>query len=273
MEKTAPIAVFDSGVGSYSIVRVLQKELPHEHIIYLADRASFPYGGKSREALKDIVHTSIAWLEAQYRPKIIIVASNTPSIQVLDEVKKEHTTTLIGVFPPLEKAVKLSKTKHVALLATKGAVVSSEIDDYIKSKNLSPEVMVHKVNASDLVALVEPGTFQTDVKGTESVIKSVLDPVLAADALIDVMTLSSTHLPFLCEYLAQLYPHIAFLDPAQDVVSAVRRVLGNENASSTERGSLTVLATSTEDGRLTPTDLQKTLSLLGLDANVKTVTL
>src|SRR3989344_8331288 len=142
MDKTAPIAVFDSGVGSYSIVRVLQKELPNEHIVYLADRASFPYGGKTREELKDIINASISWLEKQHRPKIIVIASNTPSIQVLDEVKKEHRTMLVGVFPPIENAVKISKTKHIAILATKGAVQSSEIDDYIKSKHLPPAAVV-----------------------------------------------------------------------------------------------------------------------------------
>ncbi|MFB3114057.1 MAG: glutamate racemase, partial [Nitrosopumilaceae archaeon] len=39
----AKIAVFDSGLGSLSIIRSIQKTLKSE-IIYFADQNSFPYG-------------------------------------------------------------------------------------------------------------------------------------------------------------------------------------------------------------------------------------
>ena len=61
MSPDSPIAVFDSGVGSYSVVRVIRERLPYESIIYLADRASFPYGGKSHEELKNIIDNSVSF--------------------------------------------------------------------------------------------------------------------------------------------------------------------------------------------------------------------
>lgn len=268
MEKESPIAVFDSGVGSYSIVRVLQTRLPRENIVYLADRASFPYGGKSHEELLSIIRKTISWLERNYSPKLIVVASNTPSIQVLADLKHDVTTSLIGVFPPIEEAVKHSRTKHIAILATKGAVRSSELDGFIREQKIPSGAVIHKVDASALVALVEPGTFQTNAEKTKKTIEDVIGPVLKADPLVDAMTLSSTHLPFLRKYLEELYP-IAFLDPADEAAKEVESELSAKGLLSEGKGSIEVVATV--QGDLTGGDLQSILKTLGLQTRVRTV--
>ena len=41
-----PIGVFDSGVGGLTAVRELRKLLPGEDILYFADTANVPYGGR-----------------------------------------------------------------------------------------------------------------------------------------------------------------------------------------------------------------------------------
>ncbi|KKW47909.1 hypothetical protein A3C21_01690 [Candidatus Kaiserbacteria bacterium RIFCSPHIGHO2_02_FULL_59_21] len=267
MENNSPIAVFDSGVGSYSIIRVLQKKLSNENIIYLADRANFPYGNKSREELLAIVNRTISWLENNYKPKLIVVASNTPSVQVLDEVRRDHSTNLIGIFPSIEHAVEISKTKHIAILGTKGMVESLEIERYINSKNID-NAIIHKVNASDLVALVESGTFKNDKPKTTTTVAVILEPILAGDSLIDVMTLSSTHLPFLREYFERACPQITFLDPAAEVATEVERALTDTDIVSSGPGSLRILATGGREA-----DLKHILSVLDLDTNVEAATI
>lgn len=271
MNSHSPIAVFDSGVGSYSIVRVLQKEIPKEKLIYLADRASFPYGGKTHIELKNIIFNTIKWLENTYSPKIIIIASNTPSIQVLGEIKSFVKTKLVGVFPPIKEASVISKSKHIAILATKGAVQSNEINDFIQSKQLSKNIVIHKTNASDLVALVETGTFQSDPQKTKEVIHSIIDPLLAEDKDIDVMTLSSTHLPFLKDYLVRLFPYITFLDPAGVVYDETKKFLQENNLLNDEEGSVDVLATIDKEGTLKPEGLQTIFNNLGLKSAVKVI--
>ena len=42
-----PIGIFDSGVGGLTVLTALQKELPHENMIYIGDNAHCPYGDKS----------------------------------------------------------------------------------------------------------------------------------------------------------------------------------------------------------------------------------
>ena len=50
-----PIAIFDAGLGSYTIVETIKKAYPQQDIIYFADRKSFPYGAKTVEQLKTII--------------------------------------------------------------------------------------------------------------------------------------------------------------------------------------------------------------------------
>ena len=39
---TAPIGVFDSGIGGLSVLQALYQELPQEHFVYLADAGFAP---------------------------------------------------------------------------------------------------------------------------------------------------------------------------------------------------------------------------------------
>jgi glutamate racemase len=103
-----PIAVFDSGLGSLSVVRELRKIIPSENILYFADKKNFPYGNKTKSELKSIILKSIKFLE-KYQPKLIVMASNTPSVQIYDEIKNNFSTAIISTKLPLDKTISLSR--------------------------------------------------------------------------------------------------------------------------------------------------------------------
>ena len=46
-----PIGIFDSGVGGTSIWKEVNRLLPNENTIYLADSANAPYGPKGKGAI------------------------------------------------------------------------------------------------------------------------------------------------------------------------------------------------------------------------------
>ena len=103
------MAVFDSGIGSLSVVRELRRVIPAEDLLYFADRAHFPYGSKSHGELREIIVNTINYLK-RYKPKAVVVASNTPSVQVLDEARRMITDVpIIGVRPPLKEAARLTR--------------------------------------------------------------------------------------------------------------------------------------------------------------------
>ena len=228
----AKIVVFDSGLGSLSIILAIQK-ISKSEIIYFADQENFPYGGKSYTQLSKIIQKSIKVLHEKFNPDIIVMASNTPSIMLNLATKK-----IIDVKPPLKDAQKKSKTKQVAILTTNSAVKSKGLALYIRQNNFPKKIKILKINGSDLVELVESGKFHTDKKYCKKIIKKVLDQELFENN-IDVILLSSTHLPFLRLLLEKEYPKISFIDPANEVA---KKVLLKIKDKQNKRNSLKIFA-------------------------------
>ncbi|MBT3686159.1 MAG: glutamate racemase, partial [Nitrosopumilus sp.] len=54
----AKIVVFDSGLGSLSIIKEIQK-IGKNDIIYFADQKNYPYGVKSQAQLSTIIKKTI----------------------------------------------------------------------------------------------------------------------------------------------------------------------------------------------------------------------
>ena len=208
------IAVFDSGLGSLSIIKAIQKICKSE-IIYFADQKNYPYGKKSKKQLETIINKTIKLLE-KFSPDVIVMASNTPSLMVNTNRK------IIGVYPPIRKAMTLSKTKNIAILGTQSAIKSKSLSSYIKKFNFSKDKKIYKVNSSILVELVESNKFITDKMYCKKIIKKILSDIFSNK--IDVATLSSTHLSFLKSLLSAEFPQVKFIDPA-DIVA--RNVLAN----------------------------------------------
>ena len=216
-----PICVFDSGLGSMSIIRELRRELPQENLVYFADKAHFPYGTKGHQELLDIIINTIRYLE-RYKPKLILMASITPSVYLTDEIEKKTTIPLIGVRPPLQEACRISKKKHIAIMATQSTINSKAFAEQIR-KQVPQHILVTKINASPIIQLVEDGTYITNEHRTFEVISNLFGDEL--DKQIDVIALSSTHLPFVKRYIATLVPTMKIVDPSNVTSREVRKLL------------------------------------------------
>jgi len=211
------IVVFDSGLGSLSIVRALQKTLKSQ-IYYFADQKNFPYGKKSKQNLRKIIHQTIYCLNQKFKPDWIIVGSNTPTLLL----KITNKSKIIGVLPPLKNAVKKTRTKTIAILATQSVVNSKELSFYVKKSKIPKDITIKKINISPLVEIVESGLFLTNKKKSKKIIKKILkNPFDKYD--IDVATLSSTHLPFLLSLFKEEFPPVTFLDPSIDLAKGIKK--------------------------------------------------
>jgi len=217
----AKIAIFDSGFGSLSVIKPIKKKVKAD-IVYFADQKNFPYGTKNVSHLRNIIKSTIARLQRNFHPNLIVVASNTPSLLLKTIVKKPY---IIGIFPPLKEAARNTKTKVIAILGTKVVVESNILENYIK-RNVPKNIKVLKINASPLVELVESGTFINNKKFCKAKIELILSPLLKNS--VDVATLSSTHLPFLLPMLKEIFPDIIFLDPANSVADQIKKILNRK---------------------------------------------
>ena len=180
------IVVFDSGLGSLSVIKAIQKKTKSD-IIYLADKKNFPYGKKTKSQLYKIITETIKKISEKFDPDVIVLASNTPSLLFREKLPKN----IITVLPPLEK---IQKPGNIAILGTEIVVKSKELNNYISEFNGLKEVLT--INCSELVELVESGKFLTHERDCVKIILKVLKDEFEENK-IKIATLSSTHLLFL----------------------------------------------------------------------------
>ena len=241
------IVVFDSGLGSLSVIKAIQKKTKSD-IIYLADKKNFPYGKKTKLQLYKIITETIKKISEKFNPDLIVLASNTPSLLFRNELPKN----VITVLPPLEK---VQKASNVAILATQIVTESKELDNFVKQFRELKDVL--KINCSELVELVENGKFLTNEKICMKTIHKVLDKPFIENK-IKIATLSSTHLPFLLPYLKKSFRGIEFLDPAEDVADKISKIKGPRSV----RNSLSIYTTQS------PKALQRNLKNMGISNKV-----
>ena len=210
----ARIVVFDSGLGSLSIIKEIQKISKNE-IIYFADQQNYPYGKKSQAQLSTIIKKTINLLNEKFMPDIIVIASNTPSLML-----NLSSNKIIDVKPPLKLAIKKSESKQIGILATKAAINSKGLVNYIKEKNIPQSYKIFKINGSNLVDLVESGKFLNKKNYCKKIIKKSLEQIITSKN-IDTITLSSTHLSFLKILLRKEFPQIQFIDPGSIVAQNI----------------------------------------------------
>ena len=241
------IVVFDSGLGSLSIIKAIQKKTKSD-IIYLADKKNFPYGKKTKSQLYKIVSDTIKKISEKFHPDVIVLASNTPSLLFREKLPKN----IITVLPPLEK---IQKPGNIAILATEIVAKSKELDNYISEFNDLKGVW--KINCSELVELVESGKFLTDEKNCVKTILKVLKDEFKENK-IKFATLSSTHLPFLLPFMKKYFKKVEFLDPADDVAMKISKLKGPRST----RNSLSIYTTKS------PKALQRNLKSMGISNKV-----
>lgn len=249
------IVVFDSGFGSLSIINAIRK-ITRTELIYFADQKRFPYGKKSKLELRKIILSTIEGLRQNFSPDLIVVGSNTPSI-ILGNLF-ESDDALIGVYPPLAVAEKKTKTNSIAILSTTAALKSKALDNYIK-KNTHKRITITKIDATELINLVESGRFLSNESCCENKINSHLKKTLAKKN-IDVVTLSSTHLPFLLPLLSRNFPNVQFLDPA---MSIAKQIIKHKKFHRSRRNTIKIFCSGS------PTKFQKQLKKLKIKNKIK----
>ena len=201
----ARVAVFDSGAGSLSVVRAVRRRLRCE-LIWYADLAGYPYGGRSRAQLARIVSGTLAEVRRLFGPDLVVMASNTPTL-LLGEPRG-----VVGVYPPVREAAALSRAGSVAVLTTGSAARSRALAAYIRGQGVAG-CKIHKLDCTDLVDAAQSGR---GGRGHIGELAARLE-----DLGVDAATLSSTHLALLREGMEKAMPRVRFVDPADCVARRV----------------------------------------------------
>nr|WP_299073580.1 glutamate racemase [uncultured Allomuricauda sp.] len=214
-----PIGIFDSGVGGTSIWKEIQKMLPNEDVVYLADSLNAPYGTKSKE---EILRLSIKNTELLLEKgcKLIVVACNTATTNAIDYLRTTYEVPFVGIEPAIKPATLQTKTKKVGILATKGTLSSSLFHN--TTKLYAAGITVIEQQGKGLVELIEAG--RTDSSEMKELLQSYVNPMLEKD--IDCLVLGCTHYPYLIPLLKEIVPsEINIIDSGEAVARQTMALL------------------------------------------------
>lgn len=229
--KTAPIGVFDSGVGGLTVAREITRQLPEENIVYFGDTARVPYGSKSQNTIIRFSEQIIRFLKTK-KVKAIVIACNTASALALDAVRDEFGIPIIGVvIPGARAAVEATRNRKVGVVGTDATVQSGMYTKIIHG--MAPDIEVIEKACPLFVPLVEEG-FKEHVV-TEEIIEYYLESMRSTD--IDAMILGCTHYPLLRSKIREyMGDRIQIVNPAYETAMDLKKLL-RENHMENDGGS------------------------------------
>ena len=217
---SAPIGVFDSGLGGLTVVRELRSRLPHERIVYFGDIARLPYGIKSEKQIRDFSQENTEFL-LHCNIKALVVACNSSSSAAYSFLKAKYHLPIIDVIrPAAQSAASATRTGRIGVMATQATVHSKA---YVKAvKEIDSKMKVFSNACPLLVPLVEEGILDGPL--VEMALKRYLKPLLAQK--VDTLILGCTHSPMLRKAIQKIVgKQIRLIDSAPAAVSALKNVL------------------------------------------------
>ena len=223
IDPTAPIGIFDSGVGGLTVAREIMRQIPNERLVYFGDTARVPYGNKSRETITKYSKQIIRFLKTQH-VKAIVVACNTASAYALDEIEKELDIPIIGVVKPGAKvAAETTRNKRVGVIATAGTIQSRIYAEYIEG--IDKDIRVIGKACPLFVPLVEEGLLEDPV--TDEIATRYLNELKDLD--IDTLILGCTHYPLIRSTLGRIMgDKVTLVNPAYETAVELRSLLERE---------------------------------------------
>ena len=220
--KNNPIGIFDSGIGGLTVWKEVQRLLPHEDIIYLADSENCPYGSQSHSKIISLSEDNVDFLISK-KCKLIIVACNTATAAAIEVLRNKYPIPFIGMEPAIKPAALNTNTGKIGVLATKGTFEGR----LFKETSKKYAERVHKVIqiGDGLVELVESGEINSPK--AELLLKKYLTPMINAG--VDQIVLGCTHYPFFTPLINSIIPNnIQIVNPAPAIADHTKTILEEE---------------------------------------------
>ena len=207
-KKTAPVGVFDSGVGGLTVAREISRQLPDENIVYFGDTARVPYGSKSQNTIIRFSEQIIRFLKTK-EVKVIVIACNTATAAGLSLAQTKFPVPVIGVVEPgARAAARATRNKRVGVIATKGTVESDVYTHAIRANDAGITVFATAtprfVEIAELGIQMAKGPIEnyTSLASQvyirpefQEIAQDYLDPLRRCD--VDTLVLGCTHFPLL----------------------------------------------------------------------------
>jgi len=216
---SAPIGVFDSGVGGLTILREIRNALPREDLIYVADAGHLPYGDKSLDFVRGRAFALTEFLVAS-GAKALVVACNTATAAAIDPLRERYDLPFVGVEPAVKPAAAESRTGIIGVLATSATLKSARYASLVTRFAQGRQVLEQP--CAGLADHIEQG--RLDDAATEDLVRRFVAPLLAAGA--DTIVLGCTHYPLIAHIVRRIAgPQVQVVENGTAVARELSRQL------------------------------------------------
>ncbi|HEU5005280.1 MAG TPA: aspartate/glutamate racemase family protein [Candidatus Saccharimonadales bacterium] len=209
------VGVFDSGAGGRHVADSIKKAMPELEVVYKEDRDHVPYGVRSIEEIHGFVKPIFQEFVGE-GCRVVVVACNTVTTNLIQELREEFKVPLVGVEPMIKPAATATKTGVICVCATPRTLQSAR---YQELKVLYAQgIEVLEPDCGDWALMVE--TNQVD----RNHIKTIIDDACAKGA--DQIVLGCTHYHWIEEMINQLSAGRAeVIQPEPAVIRQLARVI------------------------------------------------
>jgi glutamate racemase len=206
--RSAPIGIFDSGLGGLTVVKAFWDLIPNLPVIYLADNLHCPYGGRPLEEIVSFA-TDISRFLASNDLQAIVMGCNISSAVALEAVQNVlHPLPVSGLIQAAAEAA-AAVDGPVLVLATQGTVRSGRYHQEILAHN--PQATVWEIACPDFVPLVESGRGDS-----EEAFQAARAALRRAPGQPAAVVFGCTHYPLMADAIATAAgPNVILLDPAE----------------------------------------------------------
>lgn len=218
--------IFDSGVGGLSILKYIKKKLPNIHYVYVLDNEIFPYGNKNKIFILKRSFKIINTVKNIYPIKMVVIACNTVSTNSLFILRKKFNIPIIGIFPDIETAQKITKNNIIGLIATKSTINSSYTKKIIQKKHFNTVIKIIATNKLALIA--EKKVIGIKVNKIE--LQNIFKPWINLSVQPDTIILGCTHFSLLKREIQKIfYQSVYFVDSKQMITSKIKNFFYQSN--------------------------------------------
>lgn len=209
------IGVFDSGVGGLSVANAIKKALPGLEIILKEDKGHVPYGTRKPAEILGFVRPIFGDM-VEEGCRVIVVACNTVSTNLIGELRSEFDVPMIAVEPMIKDAARLTRSGVITVCATPATLASPRYQQLKQryAKNLT----VLEPDCHDWAYMIELDELD------EARIRLSIEGALAEGS--DVIVLGCTHYHWIEREIKKVVDARAqVIQPEPIVISQLRQVL------------------------------------------------
>jgi glutamate racemase len=217
--KSAPIGIFDSGVGGLTVARAIIDQLPGESILYLGDTARGPYGTRPLAQVREFALEIMDQLVAA-GVKAIVIACNTASAAMLRDARERYQIPVVEVIQPaVRRAVSATRSGKVGVIGTNATIDSKA---YLDAFAAAPQLSITSKACPLFVEYVESG--RTSGDEITKVAQDYLNPMKSAQ--IDTLVLGCTHYPLLTGVISYVMGNnVTLVSSAEETAKDLFRTL------------------------------------------------